>query len=98
MILPVSQHMGVRKSYAHIPDILEMPNLIQIQQESYRRICDPSQMGGLRDLFAEVSPIKDFTGSRYELHFPSYGFGNNAELPDFPDEKAFWDYIWANAK
>ena len=90
--------MGVRKSYAHIPDILEMPNLIQIQQESYRRICDPSQMGGLRDLFAEVSPIKDFTGSRYELHFPSYGFGNNAELPDFPDEKAFWDYIWANAK
>jgi len=98
MTFLISPKTGLRKSYARIPDVLEMPNLIQLQQESYRRICDPSLEGGLRDLFDEISPIKDFTGSRYELHFPSYGFGNNAEMPDFENAEAFWKHLWANAK
>lgn len=98
MTLSKPHNMGVRKSYARIPDVLDMPSLIQIQQESYRRICDPSLKGGLHDLFNEISPIKDFTGSRYELHFPSYGFGNTAEIPDFQDAEPFWQYLWSNAK
>ena len=98
MTLSMSRYPGVRKSYARIPPLLETPNLIQIQQESYRWACDPSLGGGLRELFDEVSPIKDFTGKRYELHFTSYGFGSSAEVPEFEDEKSFWEYMWAAAK
>jgi DNA-directed RNA polymerase subunit beta len=100
MTLAVSQslNLGKRKSYARIPHLLETPNLIQIQQQSYRWVCDPSLDGGLKELFAEVSPIKDFAGTRYELHFPSYGFGTKAEIPVFEDERSFWEYMWAAAK
>ena len=100
MTLAVSQslNLGKRKSYARIPHLLETPNLIQIQQQSYRWVCDPSLDGGLKELFAEISPIKDFAGTRYELHFPSYGFGTSAEIPVFEEERFFWEYMWAAAK
>ena len=100
MTIAVSQslNLGKRKSYARIPHLLETPNLIQIQQQSYRWVCDPSIDGGLKELFAEISPIKDFAGTRYELHFPSYGFGTSAEIPVFEEERSFWEYMWAAAK
>ena len=98
MSLAPSPNLSSRKSYARIPHLLETPNLIQIQQESYRWVCDPSRDGGLKELFAEISPIKDFAGTRYELHFPSYGFGNNADIPAFEQEQDFWEYMWAAAK
>ncbi len=98
MTLPISRKSGVRKSYAKIPHLLDTPNLIQIQQESYRWVCDPSLGGGLKELFDEISPIKDFTGNRYELYFPSYGFGGSAEMPPFEDKDSFWKYMWAAAK
>jgi len=98
MTLTTSRRGVTRKSYARIPHLLETPNLIQIQQDSYRWVCDPSLGGGLRELFDEISPIKDFTGNRYELHFPSYGFGGNAEMPEFADEQEFWNYMWAAAR
>ena len=98
MASAATQGMGVRKSYGRIPLLLETPDLIQIQKQSYRWICDPSRDGGLKELFAELSPIKDFAGKRYELHFPSFGFGTNAEIPDFKDDSEFWEYMWAAAK
>jgi DNA-directed RNA polymerase subunit beta len=98
MTLAVSQNLGIRKSYARIPLLLETPDLIQIQKQSYRWVCDPSLGGGLKELFDEVSPIKDFAGTRYELYFPSYGFGGNAEMPVFEDDNEFWKYMWAAAK
>ncbi len=98
MTLTISPNLGMRRSYARIPHLLETPNLIQIQQDSYRWACDPSLGGGLKELFDEISPIKDFTGNRYELRFASYGFGASAEMPPFEDEKAFWEYMWAAAK
>jgi len=98
MTLATSHNMGTRKSYARIPHLLETPNLIHIQQDSYRWACDASLGGGLKELFDELSPIKDFTGNRYELHFPSYGFGASAEMPQFEDEDSFWKYMWAAAK
>lgn len=90
MTLAIPQALSTRKSYARIPLLLETPDLIQIQKQSYRWVCDPSMDGGLKELFAEISPIKDFAGTRYELHFPSYGFGNKAEMPDFKEDSAFW--------
>jgi DNA-directed RNA polymerase subunit beta len=58
------------KSYAKLPEILEVPNLIKIQLDSFRWL----QEEGLRQLFAEISPIKDFTGNRLEISFVGYEF------------------------
>ena len=59
-----------RKSYAQIRHVLDAPHLIQIQLDSYRRFREE----GLRALFQEISPIQDFTQSRFELHFLDYEF------------------------
>jgi DNA-directed RNA polymerase subunit beta len=59
-----------RKSYARLPQILEVPNLIEVQLESFRWF----QEEGLRQLFEEISPIKDFTGNRLEIDFVGYEF------------------------
>jgi len=79
-----------------------MPNLIKTQLDSYRRFCDkqpdgenPEVKGGLQSLFDEISPIHDFTGSRFDLRFISYGFGkeNDANMPLFEEEDSFWRYM-----
>ncbi|MBE0480202.1 MAG: DNA-directed RNA polymerase subunit beta [Dehalococcoidia bacterium] len=98
MALVKPRNLSARKSYARIPHLLEIPNLIQIQQDSYRWVCDPAFDGGLKELFEEITPIKDFSGTRYELHFPSFGFGSVAEMPEFKDESAFWEHMWSEAK
>ena len=49
------------KWYSKIPQIMEMPNLIKVQLDSY----DWFIREGLRELFDEISPIQDFTGSRW---------------------------------
>ncbi|RMF31207.1 MAG: DNA-directed RNA polymerase subunit beta, partial [Chloroflexi bacterium] len=54
------------KSYARIPDILELPRLIEVQLDSFRWF----QEVGLRDLFDEISPIESFNGN-LRLYFPS---------------------------
>ena len=54
-----------RKSYAKLPQILDVPNLIKVQLDSFRWF----QEEGLKQLLGEVSPIKDFTGNRLELSF-----------------------------
>jgi DNA-directed RNA polymerase subunit beta len=59
-----------RKSFSHLPQILEVPNLIEVQLNSFRWF----QEKGLRQLFEEISPIKDFTGNRLELSFVGYEF------------------------
>ena len=61
---------GSRKSYSHLPQILEVPNLIEVQLNSYRWFKEK----GLKDLFREISPIKDFTGNRLELSFGEHEF------------------------
>jgi len=59
-----------RKSYARLPEILDVPNLIKVQLDSFRWF----QEEGLRQLFEEISPIKDFTGNRLEINFVGYEF------------------------
>src|SRR3954468_20657745 len=59
------------KWYSKIPQIMEMPNLIKVQLDSY----DWFIREGLRELFDEISPIQDFTGSKMELRFGEYSFG-----------------------
>ncbi|UCC90396.1 MAG: DNA-directed RNA polymerase subunit beta [Dehalococcoidia bacterium] len=59
-----------RKSYAKLPQILDVPNLIEVQLESFRRF----QEKGLKQLLEGGSPIKDFTENRLELSFVNYEF------------------------
>ncbi|MGI8552108.1 MAG: DNA-directed RNA polymerase subunit beta, partial [Dehalococcoidia bacterium] len=71
-IVPVQSSVpALRKDYARIKDVLEMPDLIQIQLDSFRWF----QEEGLRELLDEISPIQDFTGTRLELRFGDYSFG-----------------------
>jgi DNA-directed RNA polymerase subunit beta len=59
-----------RKSYAKLPEVLEVPNLIKVQLDSFQRF----QEDGLQQLLGEISPIKDLTGNRLELSFAAYEF------------------------
>jgi DNA-directed RNA polymerase subunit beta len=59
------------KSYSRIPEVVEVPNLIRVQLDSYFWF----QKQGLRELFDELSPIQDFTGSRLEMRFGDHDFG-----------------------
>ena len=59
-----------KKSYASIPNVLEVPNLIQIQTDSFAWFKNE----GLEELFQEISPIQDFTGDRFVLHFAGHEF------------------------
>ncbi len=59
-----------RKSYARLPEIMAIPNLIEVQLESFRWF----QEEGLRQVLEEVSPIRDFTGNRLELSLVGYEF------------------------
>jgi len=52
-----------RRSFARIRDIHPVPNLIDIQRRSFRWFLEE----GLQELFAEISPIQDFTGSEMPL-------------------------------
>src|SRR5919107_2647015 len=69
--LAVGQPSAARKRYARIPEVLPVPNLIELQLESFRWFIDK----GLRELFDEISQIKDFTGKVMELQFLDYEFG-----------------------
>ncbi|MBN2462298.1 MAG: DNA-directed RNA polymerase subunit beta, partial [Dehalococcoidia bacterium] len=62
--------LGQRKSFAKLPEVLEIPNLIKVQLDSFRWF----QEEGLKELLEEVSPVYDFTGTRLELHFVGYEF------------------------
>ena len=51
------------KQYGSAPSVLEMPHLIEMPRQAYDRFL----RDGLQELFAEISPITDFTGTRMEL-------------------------------
>ncbi len=70
MRYPESPERRHRRSFARIAEILEMPNLIEVQRDSYRHFIET----GLKEIFLDVSPITDFTGNLV-LEFIDYSFG-----------------------
>jgi len=58
------------KSFARLPETLAIPDLIQVQLDSFRWF----QEEGLKELLREISPIQDYTNNRLELHFVDYEF------------------------
>ena len=59
-----------RRSYARIDEVLDLPNLIEIQETSYKWFLEE----GLQEMFEEISPIQDFTGNLV-LEFIGYSLG-----------------------
>ena len=55
---PVKSGKGVRMSYSRQKEVLGMPNLIEIQKDSYQWFLDE----GLKEVFDDISPIADFSG------------------------------------
>lgn len=55
---PAVAGKGVRMTFSRQKEVLEMPNLIEIQKNSYQWFLDE----GLREVFADISPIADFAG------------------------------------
>ncbi|PTM54705.1 DNA-directed RNA polymerase subunit beta [Desmospora activa] len=70
-----------RRSYERINEVLELPNLIEIQQKSYDWFLE----NGLKEMFQDISPIEDFTGNLvlefidYTLEEPKYSVEESKE-------------------
>ncbi|MDR5599361.1 DNA-directed RNA polymerase subunit beta [Paenibacillus larvae] len=71
-----------RRTYARINEVLEIPNLIEIQQKSYQWFLDE----GLREMFQDISPIQDFTRNLV-LEFIDYSLGEPKYTVDDSKER-----------
>ncbi len=72
MVHPVKMGNKTRMSYSRIDEVLEMPNLIEVQKRSYKWFLEE----GLREVFDDISPITDYT-ENLVLEFVDYKLGDN---------------------
>ena len=66
-IHPTGEGKSMRMSYQRQKEVLPMPNLIEVQTDSYKWFLEK----GLQEVFDDISPIEDFSG-RLSLSFISY--------------------------
>ena len=59
MVHPVSVGKRVRMSYSKIDEVLELPDLNEVQKRSYGWFLEE----GLKEVFEDISPIQDYTGN-----------------------------------
>ena len=57
-IRPIKSGKSSRMSYSRQKEVLQMPNLIEVQKDSYQWFLD----AGLKEVFADISPITDYSG------------------------------------
>jgi DNA-directed RNA polymerase subunit beta len=69
--------MSKRKSFSEVREVLPMPDLIEIQKDSYAWFLKE----GLAELFDEINPVTDFIGRDLELYFEDY----NLDEPKFTE-------------
>ncbi|MDR2356151.1 MAG: DNA-directed RNA polymerase subunit beta [Clostridiales Family XIII bacterium] len=79
---PVKIGKKTRMSYSKIREVAEMPNLIQIQTESYKWFVNE----GLKEVFADISPIKDYAGN-LALEFLDYSLNTPKDPPKYGQEE-----------
>ena len=65
------------RTYAQIPQVLDIPNLIESQIDSFNWFRN----AGLTDVLREISPISDYTEKKYELRFHEHKFGDPKYSP-----------------
>ncbi|MCC8066163.1 MAG: DNA-directed RNA polymerase subunit beta [Clostridiales bacterium] len=66
-IRPITNGKGLRMSYQRQKEVLEMPNLIEVQKNSYQWFLDE----GLKEVFDDISPIEDY-GGKLSLEFVDF--------------------------
>ena len=59
MVHPVQNGKRTRMSFSKVKDVTEIPNLIEVQLNSYKWFLDE----GLHEVFDDVNPIGNFTGN-----------------------------------
>jgi len=74
MVHPISVGKNQRMSYSNIDEVMDMPNLIEVQKNSYRWFLEE----GLREVFDDISPITDYTGNLV-LEFIDYSLENKTK-------------------
>ena len=72
MVHPIQLGRNQRMSYAKIDEVLEMPNLIEVQKNSYNWFLEE----GLKEVLRDISPITDYTGNLI-LEFIDYKLETN---------------------
>ncbi|NPV44946.1 MAG: DNA-directed RNA polymerase subunit beta [Firmicutes bacterium] len=80
MVHPVKFGKRERWSYSKIEEIMQLPNLIEIQQSSYKWFLEE----GLKEILDDISPIQDFTGNLI-LEFVDYSLD---EQPKYSVEES----------
>jgi DNA-directed RNA polymerase subunit beta len=73
-----AQQAPARKTYARTPAVLDLPRLTEVQLRSFEWF----KLEGLRELFAEITPIVSFN-KNLELHFGDFYFGE----PKYPEDE-----------
>ena len=73
-VKPVKLGKTERMSFSHIDEVISMPNLIEVQKNSYQWFLDE----GLKEVFRDVSAITDYNGT-LELTFVGYHFDEEAK-------------------
>lgn len=73
---PVKLGKNIRQSFAHIDEVAEMPNLIEVQKNSYQWFLDE----GLRAVFKDISSITDYQGN-LQLDFIDLRWMTNQSTP-----------------
>ncbi len=71
-IRPITNGKGFRMSYSRQKEVLEMPNLIEVQKDSYQWFLDE----GLKEVFDDISPIEDY-GGKLSLEFVDFKLCEN---------------------
>ncbi len=81
-VKPFNNRRRIRKTFGHIGEVVQMPNLIEVQRESYEQFLRSNPavgyVSGLEKTLRSVFPIRDFAGTaeldfvHYELEEPKY--------------------------
>lgn len=79
MVHPVKMGNSTRMSFSKINEVLDVPNLIEVQRNSYNWFLEE----GLKEVFRDISPITDYTGNLM-LEFIDYTLEDN---PKYSEEE-----------
>lgn len=77
MVHPVTYGKSVRMSYSRIDEVLDLPDLIEVQRSSYEWFLED----GLKEVFQDISPIQDYTGNLI-LEFVDYYIGEDLKYDE----------------
>ncbi len=83
MVKPIALGKNVRQTFSKINEVIDMPNLIEIQKDSYKWFVEE----GLKEVFRDMAAITDYSGN-LELSFVDYRF----------DEKPKYDVTECKAR